>query len=113
MPDEESTEKTIHRISDFFDAGWKILGAIGALVLFIVQIALGWYKIGDNATDISNLEKKMEVGFVNEAEKRTTRISATDAKFDKVDKKYDDLVKQVDELQKEIYYLKGVTETKK
>lgn len=106
-------EKPIHKIGDFFDTGWKILTALAAVIAFIVQIALAWYKIGDNATDISNLNKKMETGFTNEAEKRATRISATDAKFDKSEEKQTRLETKIDELQKEIFYLKGLISTKK
>ena len=83
------------------------------LVAFIVNVALAWYQIKDNATDISNLEKKMEAGFVNEADKRGTRISTTDVKFDKLDNSNKELAKQVDELQKEVYTLKGIIQTQK
>lgn len=106
-------EKHIQKISTFFDTGWKIVSALVMVVAFIVQVALAWYKIGDNATDITNLTRKMEDGFTNEAEKRTTRISATDAKFEKVDKKQDELFKQIDDLQREVFYLKGLLATKK
>lgn len=108
-----AVEKEIHKLSGFFDTGWKIISALVMVIAFIVQVALAWYKIGDNATDIYNLEKKMDAGFINEADKRTTRISATDAKFDKVDAKQDKLFQQIDDLQKEVYYLKGLLATKK
>lgn len=105
-------ERQILKIGDFFDAGWKIITALIAIVAFIVQVALAWYKIGDNATDISNLNKKMEVGFINEADKRSTRISTTDAKFDRAEKKQDEILRQIDELQKEVFYLKGLINKK-
>ena len=107
------TQKTIVKIGDLFDTGWKIIGAIVGVVAFIVNVALAWYQIKDNAAEISTLEKKMETGFINEADKRTTRISTTDVKFDKVDGTTKELAKQIDELQREVFYMKGLLSNKK
>lgn len=108
-----TTQKQIHKISDFFDTGWKIISALVMVVAFIVQVALAWYRIGDNATDITNLNKRMEEGFKNETEKRTTRISLTDTKFEKEERERKELENQVDELTKEVYILKGLLSNKK
>jgi uncharacterized protein HemX len=94
-----------------FDIGWKIATVV---VIGIVQGTLAWIKIQDTAEKIErqNQEiKEMKTDFQNqlksEQDKRATRVSQNDIKFDKLEHEHDELARDVNVIGQDVYYIKG------